>query len=142
MTIMQKSSEVLKQRANMENFMKSAIMNGQKDFDQGELAKVIKQYTTTFADYGKCRQKEVSFHLNALEKLVLPTQTTKMCLWAMQQGSIYIYYNKLNFYYQHFSEIKDNKFFQKKKSPMFDILSRELELDIEQTKKIQVSVYL
>ena len=31
------------------------------------------------------RKKEVAFHLDQLERLLIPTQTTKMCLWAMQQ---------------------------------------------------------
>jgi hypothetical protein len=42
---------------------------GSGDFDEAELSKVIKQYTNTYADYGKCRQREVAFHLNQLEKV-------------------------------------------------------------------------
>ena len=59
---------------------------------------------------------KVAFHLNQLEKLLLPTKTTKMSLWALQQ---------------------DKSFFQKAKSPMFDLLSKELELTQEQIEKIQ-----
>jgi len=59
---------------------------------------------------------KVAFHLNQLEKLLLPTQTTKMSLWALQQ---------------------DKSFFQKSQSPMFDLLSKELELTVEQVEKIQ-----
>lgn len=59
---------------------------------------------------------QVAFHLNQLEKLLLPTQTTKMSLWALQQ---------------------DKSFFQKSSSPMFDILSKELNLTTEQVEKIQ-----
>jgi hypothetical protein len=54
--------------------------------------------------------------LNQLEKLLCPTKTTKLSLWALQQ---------------------DKSFFQKSKSPMFNILSKELELTPEQTEKIQ-----
>jgi hypothetical protein len=58
---------------------------------------------------------QVAFHLNQLEKLLCPTKTTKLSLWALQQ---------------------DKSFFQKSKSPLFDILSKELELTPEQTEKI------
>jgi hypothetical protein len=56
-----------------------------------------------------------------LEKLILPTRTTKLSLWALQQ---------------------DKSFFQKSKSPMFDLLSKELELTAEQTERIQERRYI
>lgn len=118
MTVMQRTAEVQKRRSAMETFMTSELAQfGHKEnFDQSELAKVIKQYTNIYSDYGKCRQREVSFHLNQLEKLILPTQTTKMCLWTLQQ---------------------DKNFYQKSKSPMYNILSKELTLSVEQAAKIQ-----
>jgi hypothetical protein len=54
--------------------------------------------------------------VNQLEKLIVPTLTTKMCLWALQQ---------------------DKSFYQRNKSPMYDMLSKELEITTEQTEKIQ-----
>lgn len=54
--------------------------------------------------------------MNQLEKLIVPTLTTKMCLWALQQ---------------------DRGFFQRSKSPMYDMLSKELEITADQSEKIQ-----
>mmetsp|Transcript_79746 Transcript_79746/g.156388 ORF Transcript_79746/g.156388 Transcript_79746/m.156388 type:complete len:416 (+) Transcript_79746:48-1295(+) len=118
MNVTQRTTEVQKQRMAMEKLMvsKLAEINSDEDCDQSELSKVVKQYTDIYADYGKCRQREVSFHLNQLEKLLCPTKTTKLSLWALQQ---------------------DKSFFQTSKSPMFEILSKELELTPEQTEKIQ-----
>lgn len=59
--------------------------------------------------------------MSQLEKLILPTKTTKMCLWALQQ---------------------DDAFFQKNKSPMYDLLSKELEITADQTEKIQERRYV
>lgn len=56
---------------------------------------------------------KVAFHLNQLEKLIVPTQTTKMILWTMQQDKSFA------------------------KSPLFDSLSETLGLTTDQTEKIQ-----
>lgn len=58
----------------------------------------------------------MAFHVNQLEKLIVPTKTTKMCLFALQQ---------------------DKSFYQKSKSPVYDMLSQELEITPEQTERIQ-----
>jgi hypothetical protein len=39
---------------------KLAELGNKEDADQSELAEVVKHYTDIYADYGKCRQKEVS----------------------------------------------------------------------------------
>jgi len=118
MNVTQRTNEVQKQRQAMERLMVTKLVEvgDKEDSDQSELAKVVKQYTDIYADYGKCRQREVQFHLSQLEKLLLPTKTTKMSLWALQQ---------------------DKSFFQKSKSPMFDLLSKELGLTQEQVEKVQ-----
>jgi hypothetical protein len=115
LTVTQRTTEVQKQRVEMEKLM-IAKLSAVDDSDQEELAKIVKRYTDIYADYGKCRQREVSFHLQQIEKLIIPTKTTKLCLWALQQ---------------------DKSFFQKSKSPLFDMLSKELELTPEQTLKFQ-----
>ena len=51
--------------------------------------------------------------MNQLEKLLLPTQTTKMVLWTVQQD-------------QSFA-----------KSPLFDLIATNLDITKEQTEKIQ-----
>ena len=62
MNVTQRTTEVQKQRMAMEKLMvsKLAEINSDEDCDQSELSKVVKQYTDIYADYGKCRQREVS----------------------------------------------------------------------------------
>ena len=61
MNVTQRTTEVQKQRMAMEKLMvtKLAEIGEREDSDQSELAKVVKQYTDIYADYGKCRQREV-----------------------------------------------------------------------------------
>lgn len=61
MNVTQRTTEVQKQRMAMEKLMvtKLAEIGDKEDSDQSELAKVVKQYTDIYADYGKCRQREV-----------------------------------------------------------------------------------
>jgi hypothetical protein len=59
---------------------------------------------------------QVAFHLNQISKLLLPTQTTKMCLWTLQQ---------------------ENSFFEAKTSPLYNSLVGDLEISEEQSKRIQ-----
>ncbi len=63
-----------------------------------------------------CCVLQMSFYVHQLKKLLLPTQTTKMCLWTVQQ---------------------DKAFYQSNKSPLFSILSNQLNISPEQTAKIQ-----
>lgn len=117
LNVTQRTTEVQKQRIAMEKLMamKLAELGDKEDSDQSELAQLVKQYTDIYADYGKCRQREVAFHLQQIEKLMVPTNTTKMCLWTLQQ---------------------DKSFYQSKKSSIYDILSKTLEISAEQTSKI------
>ena len=68
MNVTQRTTEVQKQRAQMEKLMlqKLSEIGNDEDADQSELAKVVKQYTDIYADYGKCRQREVQFLLYIL----------------------------------------------------------------------------
>jgi hypothetical protein len=122
LNVTQRTTEVHKQRVSMERLMavKLAELGDRSDTDQSELAAIVKQYTDIYADYGKCRQREIAFHLQQLEKLIVPTKTTKMCLWTLQQ---------------------DKSFYQRHKSPMYDMLAKELEIAPEQTEKIQERRY-
>lgn len=65
MNVTQRTTEVQKQRMAMEKLMvtKLAEIGDKEDSDQSELAKVVKQYTDIYADYGKCRQREVCYYL-------------------------------------------------------------------------------
>lgn len=58
LTVTQRTTEVQKQRVEMEKLM-IAKLSAVDDPDQGELAKIVKRYTDIYADYGKCRQREV-----------------------------------------------------------------------------------
>jgi len=61
MNVTQRTTEVQKQRVAMERLMVAKLnqMNERGESDQSELATIVKQYTDIYADYGKCRQREV-----------------------------------------------------------------------------------
>lgn len=61
LNVTQRTTEVQKQRTEMEKRMHAKLQEiGEKDdSDQSELAKLVKEYTDIYADYGKCRQREV-----------------------------------------------------------------------------------
>jgi hypothetical protein len=45
----------------------------------------IQMFTERYADYGKERRVACRYHLDYLEKLLVPTQVTKMGLWSLDQ---------------------------------------------------------
>jgi hypothetical protein len=59
----------------------------------------------------------VAFHLGQLEKLFLPTQTSKMLIWTL---------------------IQDPIFYEIDRSPLFKAIATELELSPEQIEKIKL----
>lgn len=61
--VTQRTTEVQKQRSEMERKMQLKLQQiGDKDdSDQSELAQLVKEYTDIYADYGKCRQREVTY---------------------------------------------------------------------------------
>lgn len=63
LNVTQRTTEVFKQRSAMERLMttKLAELGDRPDGDQSELAQIVKQYTDIYADYGKCRQREVGW---------------------------------------------------------------------------------
>mmetsp|Transcript_7391 Transcript_7391/g.14880 ORF Transcript_7391/g.14880 Transcript_7391/m.14880 type:complete len:441 (-) Transcript_7391:56-1378(-) len=76
----------------------------------------IKEYTDMYSDYGIRRLDELTFHLGQLERLVMPTTTTKMGLWTLEQ---------------------DDKFFENTaRGSLAGILSRELQISEAQKLKI------
>ena len=52
---------------------------------EAKIAELIKEFGDRYADYGKDRQAAVAYHLSQVERLLLPTQVTRMCLWSLQQ---------------------------------------------------------
>lgn len=59
LNVTQRTTEVQRQRAEMERQMVLRLSSG-RDTDVEELSAIVKRYTDIYADYGKCRQREVS----------------------------------------------------------------------------------
>jgi hypothetical protein len=60
-----------------------------------EINLALSEYHALFSDCGKERKALVKYHLDQLKKLVLPTQETKMSMWALQQEDDF-YNEKVN----------------------------------------------
>lgn len=50
-----------------------------------ELADMIQTFGERYADYGKDRRSLLQYHIEQAERLLTPTQVTKMCMWSLQQ---------------------------------------------------------
>ena len=132
LNVYQRTTEVQRQKMEMEKIMADKVVDmnrntfanarpaGSSSSEEG-LEVLVTRFTDLYADYGACRQREIQFHVDQLEKLLLPTRTTKMCLWTLQQ---------------------DNNFFVPKSSPLFKMLSKELDLLPEQASQIQNHRYI
>jgi hypothetical protein len=74
------------------------------------------RWVNRYSDYGTSRAQELDFHLAQLSRLIMPTTTTKMGLWTLEQ---------------------DDKFFQNiQKGSLAGILARDLMVTAPQMKKI------
>jgi hypothetical protein len=85
------------------------------DMITGIMEKIM-HYKERHADYGSDRRAAVQYHLSQLESLLVPTQTTKMSLWTVQQ--------------------EDSFFSEEEQGSLSTILFRELEVTDEQKKRI------
>jgi hypothetical protein len=89
LTVNQRQHEVQRKRLEIGSMLermidgKTADEMAQDKLD--ELNELFKTYRDLYMDYGSCRQREVGFHLRQMRKLLLPTGTTKLCLWVLQQ---------------------------------------------------------
>ena len=72
---MQRTAETQKQRLEMERLMAEKLAECPEDEEL--LGEIVQRYRDLYSDYGEFRQKEVHYHLHELEKLIVPTQTTK-----------------------------------------------------------------
>lgn len=90
----------------------------QRGASEKELAEKIDNFKEQYSDYGHGRRSALSYHLHQIERLLLPTQVTKMCIWALRQ---------------------DDSFWQDEEdeTSLPVILAKELGLSEEQKKKIQ-----
>lgn len=112
-----RTTDIQRQRASMESTMQGQLKEIERlpegSEERKHLEGLVMKFTDLYADYGSCRQKEIAFHLAQLEKLILPTQVTKMILWTLQQ---------------------DYKFFEEKSSPIWGILVKELDITPDQIR--------
>lgn len=83
-----------------------------------ELAEKIDNFKEQYSDYGHGRRSALDYHLHQIERLLLPTQVTKMCIWALRQDDSF------------WHDDEDD-------TSLPVILARELGLSEEQKKKIQ-----
>ena len=112
-----RTTEIQRHRVAMEKEMAEKMKGCEGDADREmELSALCQKYSDIYADYGQYRQKEVKFHLDRIEHLLVPTQVTKMSLWTLQQEA---------------------SFYQPGKSPLWDSISKALEITPEQLTRIQ-----
>nr|CCA19477.1 conserved hypothetical protein [Albugo laibachii Nc14] len=57
----------------------------QRGASEKELAEKIDNFKEQYSDYGHGRRSALCYHLHQIERLLLPTQVTKMCIWALRQ---------------------------------------------------------
>jgi hypothetical protein len=90
----------------------------QRGASEKELAEKIDNFKEQYSDYGHGRRSALSYHLHQIERLLLPTQVTKMCIWALRQ---------------------DDSFWadEEDETSLPVILAKELGLSEDQKKKIQ-----
>ncbi|TMW60324.1 hypothetical protein Poli38472_000366 [Pythium oligandrum] len=90
----------------------------QRGASEKELAEKIDNFKEQYSDYGHGRRSALDYHLHQIERLLLPTQVTKMCIWALRQDDSF------------WHDDEDD-------TSLPAILARELGLSEEQKKKIQ-----
>lgn len=102
--------------------------------DKLALDALVKNYRDLYADYGICRQKEIQYHLKELEKLSIPTQSTK-CTVPFTPLPLRLLFVVVVWLY---TSIQNGEFYKSKQSPLFNTLSQELNLTEEQIEKIHL----
>jgi len=78
-----------------------------------EMEMSVRKFSDMYSDYGINRQQELSFHLEQLQRLVNPTNFTKMGLWTLGESNR-----------------------GPKKNPIAGILVKELDITPQQGRKI------
>jgi hypothetical protein len=54
-----------------------------------ELRSLLRTYVVRFSDIGEDREKLVEKHMDQLERMLMPSQVTKMCMWTLQQQDFF-----------------------------------------------------
>lgn len=71
----------------------------QKGAPEEEISKTLQMFGEKYSDYGSTRTKSVVYHIDEIERLLLPTQVTKMCMWSLHQDDDFF---KVFFYFIFF----------------------------------------
>lgn len=83
----------------------------QKGAPEEEISKTLQMFGEKYSDYGSTRTKSVVYHIDEIERLLLPTQVTKMCMWSLHQDDdffkvffyFFIFFNSFfSFHFFHF----------------------------------------
>lgn len=112
-TITNQSNKFDEERKAQEQEMKRLMHEGA---GPEQLNPLLNQFSEVYSDYGDNRHKELTFHLQQLQRLVAPTNFTKMGLWTLGQNE------------RFYTDIKRN--------PIAGILREELRITSQQGRKI------
>lgn len=93
------------------------------------IARTIDMFKERYADYGKERQTAIRYHLDHLEKLLVPTQVTKMGLWSLHQED--------EFYEEGQSAISSTAMSGSVQNSIWHILCEHLKVTDEQKARIK-----
>lgn len=69
-------------RAELTEKLEQMVNNGAPDSD---LKVALKQYVIKFSDYGPDRSRLAEKQLDHLDRLLAPTQISKLCMWSLHQ---------------------------------------------------------
>jgi Spy/CpxP family protein refolding chaperone len=69
-------------RQELTSKLEEMVNQGAPDQD---IKVAIKQYVIQFSDYGTDRSRIVQKHMDQLDRLLAPTQISKLCMWSLHQ---------------------------------------------------------
>jgi hypothetical protein len=81
------TNKALKFDKGKEEAMKRIEQLMHEDAGPEKMTKAVHEFGHMYSDYGVNRQQELNFHLEQLQRLVNPTNFTKMGLWTLGQTS-------------------------------------------------------
>lgn len=112
-TISNRSQKFDEERKAQEQQMKKLMNEGA---GPEQLNPLLSKFSEVYSDYGRHRDQELTFHLEQLQRLVAPTNFTKMGLWTLGQNE------------RFYTDLKRN--------PIAGILREELGITSQQGRKI------
>lgn len=78
----------------------------QKGAPEEEISKTLQMFGEKYSDYGSTRTKSVVYHIDEIERLLLPTQVTKMCMWSLHQDDdffkVFFFFFLIHFFIFYF----------------------------------------